>query len=171
MRLNKFLKLVIAIVVSQLAGLIGSVFTISSIPNWYAVLQKPSFSPPNWIFGPAWITLYLLMGVAAFLIWREYSKLTLSEVEGLVLQRKKQIKIALGIFGGQLVLNALWSIIFFGLHNPFWAFVEIIALWLAILITIFAFYKISRPAAYLLLPYILWVSFASVLNFSILILN
>ena len=158
MKLNNFFKLVIAIVISQLAGLIGSVFTISSIPTWYATLQKPSFNPPNWIFGPAWITLYFLMGVAAFLVWRH----------GL---ERKEVRRALTIFGGQLVLNALWSIIFFGLHNPFWAFVEIIFLWLAILWMIIAFYKISRPAAYLLLPYILWVSFASILNFSILILN
>jgi len=158
MKLNNFLKLVIAIVVSQLAGVIGSVFTISSIPTWYTTLQKPSFSPPNWIFGPAWTTLYFLMGVAAFLVWRHGFE-------------KKEVRRALTIFGGQLVLNALWSIIFFGLHNPFWAFIEIIVLWLAILWTIFAFYKISRPAAYLLLPYILWVSFAAYLNYSIWILN
>ena len=158
MKLNNFFKLVIAIVVSELAGIVGSVFTVSSIPTWYAALQKPSFSPPNWIFGPVWTTLYLLMGVAVFLVWRH----------GL---ERKEVKTALAIFGGQLVLNTLWSIIFFGLHNPFLAFVEIIALWLAILWTILAFYKISRPAAYLLLPYILWVSFAAVLNFSIMILN
>jgi len=158
MKLNNFFKLVIAIVISELAGIVGSVFTVSAIPTWYATLQKPSFSPPNWIFGPAWTTLYFLMGIAAFLVWKK----------GL---ERKDVKIALGVFGGQLVLNALWSIIFFGLHNPFWAFIEIIVLWLAILATMFAFYKISRPAAYLLLPYILWVSFAAVLNFSIMILN
>jgi tryptophan-rich sensory protein len=158
MRLNNFLKLVIAIVVSELAGIVGSVFTVSSIPTWYATLQKPSFSPPNWIFGPVWTTLYFLMGIAVFLVWKK----------GL---ERKDVKIALGVFGGQLVLNALWSIIFFGLHNPFWAFVEIIVLWLAILWTMFAFYKISRPAAYLLLSYILWVSFAAYLNYSIWIIN
>ena len=134
--------MVIAIIVSELAGVIGSVFTISSIPTWYATLQKPILSPPNWIFGPVWTTLYFLMGAAAFLVWRH----------GL---ERKEVKTALTIFIGQLILNALWSIIFFGLHNPFWAFVEIILLWLAILWTIIAFYKISRPAAYLLLPYIL----------------
>ncbi|MFH1284159.1 MAG: TspO/MBR family protein, partial [Candidatus Peregrinibacteria bacterium] len=100
MRVNNFFKLVIAIVVSELAGVIGSVFTISAIPNWYDGLVKPALSPPSWVFGPAWTTLYALMGVAAFLIWREYDKLTLSEVEGLVIQRKKQIKIALSIFLG-----------------------------------------------------------------------
>jgi len=164
MNLNNFFKLVIAIAVSELAGVIGSVFTISAIPTWYAGLVKPALNPPGWIFGPAWITLYALMGIAAFLIWSSYAKAS----EG---QAKRQIKIALGVFGIQLFLNAIWSIIFFGLHNPFWAFIEIIILWLAILWTIFAFYKISRPAAYLLLPYIIWVSFAAYLNYSIWMLN
>jgi len=158
MKLNDFFKLVIAIVVSELAGVIGSVFTVASIPTWYATLQKPSFSPPNWIFGPVWTTLYFLMGVAAFLVWRQ----------GL---GRKEVKTALVIFGGQLVLNVLWSIIFFGLHSPGRAFVEIVALWLTILWTITAFYKIYRPAAYLLIPYILWVSFAAYLNYSIWMLN
>jgi len=158
MKLSNFLKLVIAIVVAELAGVIGSVFTVASIPTWYATLQKPSLSPPSWIFGPAWTTLYALMGIAAFLIWKSGWE-------------KKEIKKALGVFGIQLFLNAIWSIIFFGLHNPFWAFVEIIILWLAILWTITAFYKISRPTAYLLLPYILWVSFAAYLNYSIWMLN
>jgi len=158
MKLNNFFKLVIAILVSQIAGLIGSVFTISAIPTWYAGLVKPALNPPSWVFGPAWTTLYFLMGIAAFLVWKKGFE-------------RKDVKMALGVFGVQLALNAIWSIIFFGLHNPFWAFIEIIILWLAILATIFAFYKISRPAAYLLLPYILWVSFAAVLNFSIMILN
>jgi len=171
MRVNNFFKLVIAILVSELAGVIGSLFTVSAIPNWYAGLVKPALNPPSWVFGPAWTILYALMGVAAFLIWREYDKLTLSEVEGLVIQRKKQIKIALSIFLGQLVLNTLWSIIFFGFQNPGWALVNIVALWLAIIFTIIVFYKISRPAAFLLLPYILWVSFAGYLNFSIWLFN
>jgi benzodiazapine receptor len=164
MKLNNFLKLVIAIVVSQLAGIIGSVFTVSSIPTWYAMLQKPSFSPPNWIFGPVWTTLYFLMGVAAFLVWSSYSKAT----DG---QTQKRIKVALWVFIGQLILNALWSVIFFGLKNPGWAFVEIILLWLAIVGTIIVFSKISRLAVFLLLPYILWVSFAGYLNYSIWMFN
>ena len=158
MKLNNFFKLVIAIVISELAGIIGSVFTISAIPTWYAVLQKPALNPPAWIFAPVWTTLYLLMGVAAFLIWRK----------GL---ERKEIKSALSMFCFQLILNALWSIIFFGLHNPGMALVEIVTLWLAILWTIFAFYKISRPAAYLLAPYILWVSFAGYLNYAIWVVN
>jgi len=158
MKLNNFFKLVIAIVVSELAGIIGSIFTVSAIPSWYAGLAKPALNPPSWIFGPVWTTLYLLMGVAAFLVWRH----------GL---ERKEVKTALAIFGGQLVLNALWSIIFFGLKNPDAAFIEIVFLWLAILGTIIVFSKISRPAAFLLLPYILWVSFAAYLNYSIWILN
>lgn len=158
MKLNNFSKLVIAIVISELAGIIGSVFTTPSIPTWYAGLAKPALNPPAWVFGPVWTTLYFLMGIAAFLVWKK----------GL---ERKDVKIALSLFGGQLVLNTLWSIIFFGLHNPFWAFIEIIVLWLAILWTILAFYKISRPAACLLLPYILWVSFAGYLNYSIWVLN
>lgn len=158
MKINNLFKLVIAVTISQLAGLIGSVFTISAIPLWYATLVKPALTPPAWVFGPVWTTLYALMGIAAFLIWKE----------GL---NRREVKIALGIFIGQLALNTLWSIIFFGLHNPGAAMIEISFLWLAILATIAAFYKISRPAAYLLLPYILWVSFAAYLNLMIWVLN
>lgn len=158
MRLNNFSKLVIAIGVSELAGVIGAFFTTPAISGWYATLAKPEPAPPNWIFGPVWTTLYALMGVTAFLIWKE----------GL---ERRGVKVALGIFIGQLVLNTLWSIIFFGLQSPGGAFIEIILLWLAILATIIAFHKISRPAAWLLVPYILWVSFAAYLNYSIWMLN
>jgi len=158
MRVNNFFKLVIAIGISELAGIIGSVFTISAIPNWYAGLVKPALNPPAWVFGPAWTTLYALMGIAAFLIWR-------------MGWERKEVKMALGVFGIQLFLNAIWSIIFFGLQNPGWALVNIIFLWLAIVWTIAVFYKISKPATYLLVPYLLWVSFASYLNYSIWALN
>ena len=151
-------KLLAAIVVSELAGGIGSIFTMKSIAGWYATLIKPEFSPPNWIFGPVWTTLYALMGIAAFLVWRKGFD-------------RKDVKIALGIFLGQLVLNTLWSIIFFGLQSPAGAFAEIIFLWLTILATIIAFARISKPAAWLLVPYIFWVSFAAYLNYSIWILN
>jgi len=158
MRINNFFKLVIAIVVSELAGVIGSLFTVSAIPTWYAGLVKPALNPPSWVFGPAWTTLYALMGIAAFLIWR-------------MGWERKEVKMALGVFGIQLSLNAVWSIIFFGLQNPGWALVDIVFLWLAIVWTIAVFYKISKSAAYLLLPYLLWVSFASYLNYSIWALN
>lgn len=163
MKLNNFFKLVIAIAVSEAAGVIGSFFTISAIPTWYAGLMKPALNPPSWIFGPVWTTLFALMGISVFLIWSSYTEA--SE------DKKKGFKIALALFGIQLVLNTLWSIIFFGLHSPGGALIEIIFLWLAILATIIAFAKISKPAAWLLVPYILWVSFASYLNFMIWILN
>jgi len=158
MKLNNFFKLIIAIVISQMAGLIGSVFTVSAISTWYTELLKPALNPPNWLFGPVWTTLYVLMGIAAFLIWKKGCG-------------KREVRIALGIFLIQLFLNTMWSIIFFGLHNPFWAFIEIIVLWFAIVTTIIVFYKISKPAAYLLLPYLAWVTLASYLNYSIWMLN
>ena len=157
-KLKDIIKLLVSIAVCQCAGLIGSVFTMSAIPTWYATLQKPSFTPPNWLFAPAWGTLYLLMGISAFLIWRR----------GLA---DKQVKIALMVFAIQLILNALWSVAFFGLESPLSGVIVIVILLLAILLTILRFYKISSVAAILLLPYLLWVSFASVLNISIWVLN
>ena len=154
----KITKLISSILICQLAGIIGSVFTSSSVSTWYAALQKPSFNPPNWVFSPVWITLFVLMGISLYLIWDKGIK-------------SKYSKIAVIIFGAQLVLNILWSVLFFGLRSPLSAFIEIIFLWTAILVTIIYFFKISKPAAYLLIPYILWVSFAVILNYSILILN
>ncbi|MFH1188256.1 MAG: TspO/MBR family protein [bacterium] len=158
MKLSNFFKFIISIVVCQMAGIIGSIFTVSAIPNWYAALNKPMLNPPSWVFGPVWITLYFLMGVAMFMVWRN----------GL---EKKEVRVGLIVFGVQLFLNALWSIVFFGLHSPGWAFVNIIALWFAIIFTMIIFYRISKPVVYLLAPYILWVSFACYLNYAILILN
>lgn len=152
------IKLVVSIVACQGAGIIGSIFTSPAIPTWYAALEKPFFNPPNWLFAPAWVTLYLLMGIAAFLIWRQ----------GL---EQKGVRAALLVFLVQLVLNALWSVVFFGLQSPLWGVVVIIALWVAILLTILRFFKLSAAAGALLLPYILWVSFASVLNIAIWVLN
>ena len=146
------------VVLVELVGVIGSIFTSPAIPTWYATLNKPSFNPPNWIFAPVWTLLYLSMGISAFLIWEK----------GI---NKKEVRIALLIFGSQLILNVLWSYLFFGLKSPSLAFVGIIVLWLAITATIYAFYKISKPAGLILIPYILWVTFAAFLNFSILILN
>ena len=153
-----FLKLVISIFLPLIAGFIGSVFTTSSITTWYAALNKPSFNPPNWIFGPVWTILYLLMGISLYLIWSKGIK-------------KRSSKTALVVFLIQLALNSLWSILFFGLKSPFLAFIEIIILWFMILATIINFYRISKIASYLLIPYLLWVSFAFVLNFSIVLLN
>lgn len=152
------LKLLASIITCQAAGIIGSFATTPSIPTWYATLNKPIFNPPNWIFGPVWVTLYFLMGISAFLIWRN----------GL---NNKPIAIALSIFIIQLILNSLWSIAFFGFKSPVAGLVIIILLWIAIVITMVAFYQISKPAMILLIPYILWVSFAAVLNYNIFILN
>ncbi len=156
--MNKFFKLLIAVIGCELVGIISTPFTLSAIPAWYSTLNKPPFSPPNWIFGPVWTILYFLMGVSAFLVWKQGLK-------------KKQVKEALLVFLTQLFFNFIWSILFFGLHSPILGLLDIIILWVLILITIVKFHKISKLAAYLLVPYILWVSFATILNFYIWILN
>jgi translocator protein len=158
MKLHSFFKLIIAIFISELAGILGSIFTFSAIPTWYATLTKPALNPPSWIFGPVWITLYALMGIAAFLVWKKGWD-------------RNDVRKALSMYGFQLILNASWSIVFFGMQNPGWALVNIVALWLTIVWTMILFFKISKPAMWLLVPYILWVSFASYLNYSIWILN
>lgn len=153
-------KLIISLAIPFFAAVIGSSFTFEAIPTWYATLQKPPLSPPNWIFGPVWTIIYLLMGLSFYLLWTQKTK------------RKKEKKgTAIELFLIQLTLNALWSILFFGLQNPFFALIGILFLWAAILSTIIYFYKISKPAAYLLYPYLLWVSFAAYLNFVIWKIN
>jgi tryptophan-rich sensory protein len=161
MKSSKFretIRFVVSIIACQCAGLVGSIFTSPAIPIWYAALEKPPFSPPNWLFAPAWGTLYLLMGVAAFLVWRQ----------GL---SKAGVKSALVIFLVQLVINALWSGVFFGLKSPIVGVVVIVVLWVAILFTILKFFRLSVVAGSLLIPYILWVSFATALNIAIWMLN
>lgn len=153
-----FPKIIGAVVVSNLAGVIGSLFTFSAIPTWYSTLTKPDINPPNWLFGPVWTMLYILMGVSAGIIWSK----------GLA---SRQVKIALTVFAVQLVLNALWSIIFFGWQNLGLALVEIVILWLMIFVNIILFYRINSTAGYLLVPYILWVTFATYLTYSLWRLN
>ena len=152
------IKLVVSIIVCQGAGVIGSIFTAPNIPTWYAALEKPFFTTPSWLFAPAWITLYLLMAVAAFLVWRK----------GFAQEGAKG---ALIVFLVQLVLNALWSVVFFGLQSPLYGMVVILVLWIVILLTIIKFFKLSTAAGSLMLPYILWVTFASALNIAIWVLN
>ncbi|MBD3309998.1 tryptophan-rich sensory protein [Candidatus Woesearchaeota archaeon] len=155
-------KLIASLVVCQLAGLFGSIFNISSIPTWYAGLVKPSFNPPNWVFAPVWTTLFVLMGVSLYLVWVKKAG------------SKKQVrakKAAYAMFWAQFVLNILWSFFFFYLRCPLCGLVEIIFLWIAIVSMIILFHKISRTAAYLQIPYLLWVSFAAVLNFMLFYLN
>ncbi len=156
--MRNLLKLIVCIGVCQLAGVIGSVFTMENIPTWYASLNKPPLQPPNWLFGPVWITLYTLMGVSIFLVIKN----------GL---NKPGVKSAAGLFAVQLVLNTLWSIVFFGMHELLMSVFIIAALWIMILLTMLKFKPISFTAAVLLLPYLLWVSFASYLNSAILVLN
>jgi len=155
--MKKVYKLVISLLIPQVAGGLGSYFTIGSVKDWYPVLVKPALNPPSWVFGPVWTTLFLLMGYALYLVWTSESK--------------KGKRLAYWVFGIQMVLNTLWSIIFFGLHSPGGALFEMIFLWLAIVATIIAFAKISKTAAWLLAPYILWVSFAGYLNYALWILN
>jgi len=156
--MKKAAGIIVAIVVCELAGIIGSLFTTPSIPGWYAGLVKPSFNPPAWVFAPVWTTLYAMMGLAAWLVYEKGLK-------------RPEVKKALAVFAAQLVLNTLWSIVFFGAHQLLGAVIVIVLLWAMILWTILLFRKISRPAAWLLVPYILWVSFASVLNVTIWVLN
>ena len=152
------MRLIIAVVGCELVGILGGLFTAPAIKAWYAYLIKPSFSPPNWLFGPVWTALYFLMGVAVYLIWIRSGN-------------KKKIETALNFFIAQLVFNFLWSLLFFGLHSPLLAFIDIIILWQLIAITIIKFYQLSKPAAYLLVPYLAWVSFAAILNAAIVLLN
>jgi len=155
---NDFFKLLASILLCQGAGFIGSFFTRSSVSTWYPTLNRPSFTPPSWIFAPVWMVLYVLMGVSLFLVWRKASP-------------EHRVKSALGVFGIQLALNTVWSLLFFGLRSPLAGLADIILLWVAILLTIIRFDRIARLAGTLLIPYILWVSFAAILNASIVALN
>jgi benzodiazapine receptor len=151
-------KLIVSIIACQFAGVIGSAFTTPAIPTWYAALVKPPFTPPSWLFAPAWITLYVLMGISASLVWR-------------VGLDQKRVRTALILFLVQLVLNALWSVAFFGLQSPLGGIIVIVLLWVAILLTILKFFRISTAAGALLVPYIAWVTFAATLNAYIYVLN
>jgi tryptophan-rich sensory protein len=151
-------KLVLIVVACQFVGVAGAFFTCPAIAGWYAALRKPSFNPPNWVFGPVWVTLYLLMGIALWLVLR-------GESSG------SGRRLAVGLFAVQLALNALWSPAFFGLHSPLAGLFVILPLWLAILLTVRSFLRTSRAAGILLLPYLLWVSYAVALNIAIFILN
>ena len=156
--LRDWIALFAFILLSEGAGTIGSIFTAPAIGSWYAELEKPAIAPPNWVFAPVWTTLFLLMGVAAFFVWKRG-------------WRREGVRKALGVFLVQLILNVLWSFIFFGQHSPGGAFAEIIVLWLAIAATIIFFARISKPAAWLMTPYIAWVTFAAYLNYMLWTLN
>ena len=154
----KWSKLVASVVICQLAGVIGSIFTVSSIPTWYTSLEKPWFTPPNFVFGPVWITLYTLMGISLYLIWQKGPG-------------KDDVRSALLAFFGQLAVNSVWSIVFFGLQSPFYALILIVFLWFLILLTIYKFYKLDKKAGLILVPYIAWVTIAALLNYYVWVLN
>ncbi|NND86078.1 MAG: tryptophan-rich sensory protein, partial [Nitrosopumilus sp.] len=135
---------------------IGSLFTMDSISSWYTILAKPEFTPPNYIFGPVWITLYFLMGISLYVVWTS---------------DKLKSRTPLIIFGVQMFLNAIWSIVFFGLESAAFGLLVIVTLWVAIALTILSFWKVSKQASYMLLPYIVWVSIATYLNYGIWVLN
>lgn len=157
MRISDPLKLLASIGICQATGLAATPFTAAAIGGWYQNLTKPAFTPPGWIFGPVWTILYTLMGIATWLVLRS--------------PRQGKRRGALGLFALQLVLNFLWSVLFFGLRKPWLAFAEIILLIGAIGATALAFWPFSKKAALLLLPYLLWVSFAAALNYRLAALN
>lgn len=156
--MNNSVKLIISIGLPLMVGFTSSYFTITGVGSWYQTIEKPLWNPPSWVFGPVWTTLYVLMGISLFLVWKS----------ALPVKVKRS---ALLLFGIQLLLNFFWSFIFFNQHQIGLAFVEIVILWLMILLTIFAFARINQVAAWLLVPYISWVSFAAILNFTIWRLN
>lgn len=156
--MSNIVKAIIAIAIPLMVGATSGFFTVTGVESWYQTIQKPSWNPPNWIFGPVWTTLYVMMGIALFLVWKEDTSEELK-------------KIAIALFAVQLTLNFFWSFIFFNQQQPGWALVEIIAMWFFILLTIFAFAQVNKTAAWLLVPYISWVSFASILNYTIWQLN
>lgn len=149
--------LVVSIIVCFSAGFLGSMATNGSVDNWYVEINKPEWNPPNWIFAPVWSTLFLMMAVAVWLVWKQAGF--------------GKSRFALGAFAAQLVLNALWSVVFFGMKETGWACVEIAMLWAAIVVTTCQFYRHSKLAAGLMIPYLMWVSFASFLNFTIWQMN
>jgi translocator protein len=157
--MNNIVKLIICIAIPLAVGGVSGFFTTSEIPGWYQTITKPLWNPPSWIFAPVWTTLYILMGIALYLVWK-------NETVDAGIKRT-----AILLFAVQLILNFFWSLIFFKQHQIGWAFAEILAMWIFIVLTIFAFAKVNTAAAWLLVPYICWVSFASILNYTIWKLN
>ncbi|ANE53154.1 TspO/MBR family protein [Flavisolibacter tropicus] len=156
--MKSWLKLLIALIIPQLVAASGAYFTVTGNGSWYQALEKPSWNPPNGVFGPVWTTLYVLMGIALYLVWKSNAP-------------DKHKRWAISFWGIQLFLNLLWSYLFFGQEQILGALLEMIILWLFILFTIFAFARINKLAAWLLVPYISWVSFAAILNYTIWDLN
>lgn len=157
MSMSNIVKLIVSLIIPLSVGAVAGMFTSQAVPNWYASLNRPSFSPPNWVFGPVWTTLYILLGTSFFLVWKE--------------NPSQQRSLAIKVFAIQMFLNFAWSFIFFYFNMIGFALLEIILLWISIAVTIFLFYKIKPIAAYLNIPYLLWVSFATILNAGYYFLN
>lgn len=158
MNVQNPVALVAAVLSCIILGSLGGIVTRTGPDTWYALLAKPAFSPPGWLFGPVWTLLFILMGISLWMVWKEGIE-------------KRDVRIALGIFAMQFLFNIAWSFLFFGMQSPFLGLVDILILWVLILATIVCFFRVQKTAAYLLIPYILWVSFASFLNYTIYILN
>lgn len=156
-KIKKILTLLFFLLLPQVAGFLGAIFTFSAIESWYQYLKKPSFAPPNFLFGPVWTLLYFLIGIASFFIWKN--------------KENPKAKTLLKVYFIHLILNTLWSFLFFGLKNPFLAFLEIIILWFFVAYLALTFYKIKKASGIIFVIYLFWISFAMILNFSILILN
>jgi tryptophan-rich sensory protein len=156
--IRSYPKLAATVLFCIIAGSLGALVTTTGPGSWYNALEKPFFTPPGWVFAPVWITLFTLMGVALYLIWQSGTG-------------KREVRLALGLFGIQFALNVTWSFLFFGLRSPLLGLVDIIFLWVLIVATIAAFYRVQRTAAYLLVPYILWVTIAAALNGSVYFMN
>jgi benzodiazapine receptor len=154
---SNIIKLILSLILPLSIGAFAGMFTSEAIPGWYATLNRPSFNPPNWIFGPVWTTLYILMGISFYMIWKQ--------------EKSKERDLALLFFFIQLALNFAWSFIFFYFNKIGFAFAEIVLLWLSIVLMMIRFYKIKPITAYINIPYLLWVSFASMLNLSYYLLN
>ncbi|MDH7594494.1 MAG: tryptophan-rich sensory protein [Methanomicrobiales archaeon] len=154
---RSFLQLILCILICQGAGIFGSIFTITKIPTWYAGLNRPDIAPPNWVFGPVWTTLYLLMGISLYIVLQE--------------RERKETGYAIGIFAVQLILNASWSYFFFGLESTLLGFISILFVLAAVILTVISFFKVSRRASLLLIPYLAWVSFATLVAYQLWMLN
>lgn len=152
------IKLVVSCAVPFLTGLMGEPFVTEVHDHWYVNLHKPFFNPPDWAFAPVWMMLYVMMGVSSFLIWRK-------DLED------KSVRVAMTWYIIQIILNAIWTPLFFGMQSPLLGLIDVIPLLVAIIVTIVLFFKISTPAGLLLVPYLVWVAFATVLNASIYLLN
>lgn len=157
MNKSQILKLLTSLILPSGVGAIAGMFTADAIPGWYASLIRPSFNPPNWVFGPVWTCLYLILGISLFLIWKQNAS--------------RDRNLAIFVFLIQLTLNFSWSFIFFFFNLIGLALLEIILLWISIVLMILRFYKIKPMAAYINIPYLLWVSFASILNAAYYFLN